>query len=51
MKNSEFKKELEQRTKRFAVLLINFLHKLPHNRFSSVLVHQVAKSGTSIGAN
>ena len=51
MKNSEFKKELEQRTKRFAVQLINFLYKLPHNRILSVLVHQVTKSGTSIGAN
>ena len=51
LKNSEFKKKLEQRTKRFAVQLIDFLYKLPRNRILSVLVHQVAKSGTSIGAN
>ena len=51
MKNSEFKVELEQRTKRFAVELINFLSELPYSKVLSVLVNQLTKSGTSVGAN
>jgi four helix bundle protein len=51
MKNSEFKRDLEQRTKQFAVHLIDFLYNIPFNRILYVLVGQVAKSGTSIGAN
>lgn len=51
MKNSEFKKELEQRSKRFAVELINFLYELPYNKVLSVLINQLTKSGTSVGAN
>ena len=51
MKNSEFKVELEQRTKRFAVELLNFLYELPYNKVLGVLINQLTKSGTSIGAN
>ena len=51
MKNSEFKVELEQRTKRFAVELINFLYDLTYNKVLSVIINQLTKSGTSIGAN
>ena len=51
MRNSEFKAELEQRTKRFAVQLINFLSELPYSKVLSVITHQITKSGTSIGAN
>jgi four helix bundle protein len=51
MKNSEFKRDLEQRTKLFAVELIDFLYQLSYNRILNVLVCQVVKSGTSIGAN
>ena len=51
MKNSEFKIELEQRTKRFAVELINFLHELPYNKVLAVIINQLTKSGTSVGAN
>jgi len=49
--NAEFKKELEQRTKRFAVDLVNWLDTLPERRAVNVLVYQLAKSGTSIGGN
>ena len=51
MTNAEFKKELEQRTKRFAVDLVNWLDTLPERRAVNVLVYQLAKSGTSIGGN
>ena len=51
MNNAEFKVELELRTKRFAVSLINFLAELPHSKVLSVIVNQLTKSGTSIGAN
>ena len=39
MKNSEFKVELEQRTKRFAVELLNFLYELPYSKVLSVLIN------------
>lgn len=51
MTNAEFKKELEQRTKRFAVDLVNWLGTFPERRVINVLVYQLAKSGTSMGAN
>jgi len=51
MTNAEFKLELEQRTKRFAINLLEWLNKLPDRRAINVGVYQLAKSGTSIGAN
>lgn len=51
MTNSEFKSELEQRTKRFAVDLLNWLVLLPDNRVVGSVIYQLAKSGTSVGAN
>ena len=51
MTNSEFKGELEQRTKRFAVDLVNWLATLPNNRVVGAIIHQLAKSGPSLGAN
>ena len=51
MTNAEFKKELEQRTKRFAINLLEWLNTLPDRRVINVVVYQLAKSGTSIGAN
>ena len=51
MTNDEFKKELEQRTKRFAVELLNWLVTLPGNRVVGAVVTQLAKSGPSVGAN
>jgi four helix bundle protein len=51
MTNSEFKCELEQRTKRFAVDLLNWLVLLPNNRVVGAVIYQLAKSGTSVGAN
>ncbi len=45
------KSELEQRTKTFALQVIRFVAKLPKNKVSDVIGYQLAKSGTSIGAN
>src|SRR5438874_7662196 len=44
-------KDLEQRTKRFALAIIKFCSSLPRNREADVLGRQLLRSGTSIGAN
>ena len=51
MTNAEFKQELEQRTKRFAVSVLDWLNTLPDRRVVNALVYQLAKSAPSIGAN
>ena len=43
--------ELEGRTKRFSVAIIQFVSKVPRNNVTEVLIHQLVKSATSIGAN
>jgi four helix bundle protein len=45
------KKDLETRTKRFALSIIQLVGKLPRNKVSDVVGNQLLKSGTSIGAN
>jgi four helix bundle protein len=45
------KKELETRTKRFALIIIQLVAKLPRSKASDVIGYQLLKSGTSIGAN
>ena len=45
------KAELEQRTKEFSLILIQFLQSLPKNYLGEALGRQLLKSGTSIGAN
>ncbi len=45
------KKELERRTKAFALQVIEVVAKLPRTKAADVLGHQLLKSGTSIGAN
>lgn len=49
--NREFAQELELRTKRFAVRIINVSAQLPNSPEGRVLRNQLTKSGTSIGAN
>jgi four helix bundle protein len=51
MNNKEFSKELERRTKKFAVKIINLSSKLPNTAEGIVIRNQITKSGTSIGAN
>jgi four helix bundle protein len=45
------KKELEARTKRFALSVIQLVSKLPRGKASDVIGYQLVKCGTSIGAN
>lgn len=51
MENKEFAKILELRTRKFAVAIIRLSGQLPWTTESKVVRYQVAKSGTSIGAN
>lgn len=44
-------KDLEERTKRFALSVIRFCSALPRNRESDVLARQLLRAATSIGAN
>jgi four helix bundle protein len=45
------KTELETRTKKFALDLIDLVERLPRNRAGDVVGRQLLRSGTSIGAN
>jgi four helix bundle protein len=51
MTNEEFKKQLEERTLVFAVAVMNFLYQLPKHPLFSVIITQLAKSSSSVGAN
>lgn len=44
-------KDLEPRTKRFALAAINFVASLPRTRDADILGRQLLRSATSIGAN
>jgi len=45
------KKELEARTKLFALSIIQLVGKLPRGKASEIIGYQLLKSGTSIGGN
>ncbi|MBN4052336.1 four helix bundle protein [Sphingobacteriaceae bacterium AH-315-L07] len=51
MDNKEFGKQLESRTKKFAIRIIKLSIVLPQTSESKVIKYQITKSGTSIGAN
>ena len=51
MENKEFSKQLEIRTKNFAIGIIKLSIELPFTSEGKVLKNQITKSGTSIGAN
>ena len=51
MENKEFSKQLEKRTKKFAISIIRLSILLPNTPEGKVLKTQLTKSGTSIGAN
>ena len=51
MDNKEFSKELEKRTRKFAVGIIKLSIALPNTPEGKVIRNQITKSGTSIGAN
>lgn len=57
MRNAEFgvrnekPKDLQERTKRFAINIWKFVVQLPHNREIDILAKQLLRAGTSVGAN
>jgi len=51
MDNRKFSYDLEQRTKKFAVMIIRLSMSLPNTQEGRVIRNQITKSGTSIGAN
>ena len=51
MTNTEFKKELENRTLAFSVRLMNHLDALPNRKVFWLITDQLGKAGTSVGAN
>lgn len=51
MDNKQFGKNLEKRTREFAVRIIRLSTKLPDTIECRVIRNQITKAGTSIGAN
>ena len=51
MDNKEFAKDLERRTKTFAVRVLKLSAQLPNTQEAKVIRNQFSKSGTSVGAN
>ena len=51
MDNKQFGKQLEKRTRDFAVRMIRLSTKLPNTPEGKVIRNQITKSGTSVGAN
>ncbi|MFH1943574.1 MAG: four helix bundle protein, partial [bacterium] len=45
------KKELEERTKQFALRIIKLVSALPKSKVFDVIGYQLVKSGMSVGAN
>jgi len=43
--------ELKQRTKKFTIDIIKFVEKLPNSKAINVLVNQLLRSSSSVGAN
>ena len=51
MNRKKFAKDLEKRTRRFAVRIIKISAKLPNTPEGRVVRNQLTKAGTSVGAN
>ncbi len=45
------KRDLEKRTKQFALRIIKFIAALPKNQITNVMGYQLLKASTSVGAN
>jgi four helix bundle protein len=43
--------ELKNRTKQFSLLILNLVEKMPNSISSRVVINQLAKSASSVGAN
>ncbi|MCK5536960.1 MAG: four helix bundle protein [Bacteroidales bacterium] len=51
MNNKEFSKQLEDRTRKFAIRIIKLSASLPNTTEARVIRNQITKSVTSVGAN
>ena len=51
MERKEFARDLEKRTRKFAVKIIRLSTTLPNTPEGKVIRNQITKSGTSVGAN
>ncbi len=51
MENKEFSKQLQNRTKAFAIRIIRLSSTLPNSVEGKIIRSQLARAGTSIGAN
>lgn len=51
MTNKEFAKQLEKRTRQFAVRIIKLSARLPSSPEGRVIKNQLTEAGTSVGAN
>ena len=51
MTNEEFKRTLEERTLVFTLRLLNFLAKLPKTNIFWLIIDQLGRAGSSVGAN
>lgn len=51
MRNKEFGKKLEKRTKDFAIYIIRFSASISNGVEKNIVKNQITKSGSSIGAN
>ncbi len=51
MNDTKRNRDLEQRTKAFALTVISFATNLPKTKAADVMSYQLLKSGTSLGAN
>jgi four helix bundle protein len=49
--NKQFGKQLEERTKIFAIEIVKLSSSLPNTSEGKVIRNQICKSGTSVGAN
>ncbi len=51
MSHEEFNEGFRKRTKAFAIAVIKLCDNLPQGRTTSVIVYQLCKAATSVGAN
>lgn len=53
MKNDKekFKKELKSRIYKWVLRLIQYIDTLPKGQTTTIITHQVIRSGTSVGSN
>jgi four helix bundle protein len=51
MENKEFSKQLQKRTKAFAIRVIRLSAELPNTVEGRIVRNQLTKAGTSVGAN